>query len=38
MELAKKADIHGRSNMTKAELAEALQKSNDAETRKARSS
>jgi cation transport regulator ChaB len=38
MELAKKADIHGRSNMTEAELAEALQKSNDAETRKARSS
>lgn len=37
LELARDADIHGRSTMTKAELAAALQKSNDAETRKARS-
>ena len=37
LELARKADVHGRSSMTKAELAEALQKSNDAATREARS-
>lgn len=37
LELAKKADIHGRSSMTKAELAAALQKSNDDATREARS-
>ena len=37
LELARDADVHGRSTMTKAELAEALQKANDAQTRKARS-
>ncbi len=37
LDLARDADIHGRSTMTKAELAEALQKSNDDATRKARS-
>ena len=37
MELAKKADIRGRSRMTKDELVEALRKSNDRKTAKARS-
>ena len=36
LELAKKLDVRGRSRMTKDELVEALQKANDAETRKAR--
>ena len=36
LELAKKADIRGRSRMTKGELVEALQKANDKATRKAR--
>ena len=36
MELAKKADVHGRSSMTKQQLVEALQKANDRSTRKAR--
>jgi cation transport regulator ChaB len=37
-DLAKKADIPGRSNMSKKELAEALQKANDRKTAKARKS
>lgn len=37
LELAREADVHGRSSMTKAELAEALQKTNDRATRRARS-
>jgi cation transport regulator ChaB len=36
-EEAKEADIKGRSNMTKEELARALQRHNDRETAKARS-
>lgn len=36
MELAKRADIPGRSRMTKPQLVEALQKSNNRETAKAR--
>ena len=35
---AREAGISGRSKMTKAELAEALQKHNDRETAKARAS
>lgn len=37
MDLAREADIHGRSSMTKDELVRALEKSNDAATRRARS-
>jgi cation transport regulator ChaB len=36
LELAKKAEIRGRTRMTKAELVEALQKANDRATRQAR--
>jgi cation transport regulator ChaB len=36
MDLAKKADIRGRSRMTKDELVDALRKSNNRETAKAR--
>jgi hypothetical protein len=36
MELAREADISGRSTMTKDELVDALQKANDRATRKAR--
>jgi cation transport regulator ChaB len=36
-EQAKEAGVEGRSNMTKAELAEALRKANDRATAKARS-
>lgn len=35
-DLAKKLDVPGRSDMTKDELVEALQKANDKETRQAR--
>jgi cation transport regulator ChaB len=35
-ELARKLDVKGRSTMTKEELVRALQKANDAATRKAR--
>ena len=38
MEIAKRLDVHGRSSMKKAELVQAIQKANDRETRKARSS
>src|SRR4051794_25757405 len=38
MELAKRADIPGRSRMTKPQLVDALQKSNNRETAKARKS
>jgi cation transport regulator ChaB len=34
--LAKRLDVPGRSSMTKSELVEALQKANDASTRRAR--
>lgn len=37
LELAKKAGIRGRTRMTKDELVEALQRSNDSATRRARS-
>jgi cation transport regulator ChaB len=37
MDVAKRLDITGRSKMTKAELVDAIQKSNDKSTRKARS-
>ncbi len=37
-DLAKKLDVPGRSTMTKSELVEALQKANDASTRRARES
>ena len=37
MELARKADVPGRSRMTKHELVQALQKANNRETRRARS-
>jgi cation transport regulator ChaB len=36
LELAKKADIRGRSRMSKPQLVDALQKSNNRETAKAR--
>ncbi|MCO5997846.1 ChaB family protein [Actinoallomurus rhizosphaericola] len=36
-DLAKRMDISGRSNMTKKELVDALQKANDRKTAKARS-
>jgi cation transport regulator ChaB len=36
MDLARKADVRGRSSMTKAELVEALQKANDRSTAAAR--
>ena len=36
LELAKTLDVRGRSRMTKDELVEALQKANDAATRRAR--
>jgi cation transport regulator ChaB len=36
MELAKKADIRGRTRMSKPQLVDALQKSNNRETAKAR--
>ena len=36
MDLARKADIRGRSRMNKSELVEALQKANDRETARAR--
>ena len=36
MTLARRADIHGRSTMTKAQLVEALRKANDRATEKAR--
>lgn len=36
MEVAKRLDISGRSRMTKPELIDAIQKANDAQTRKAR--
>ena len=37
-EVASKLDISGRSNMTKEELVDAIQKANEKETRKARES
>ena len=37
LELARAAEVRGRSTMTKAELVEALQKANDRATRAARS-
>lgn len=36
MDLARKADVHGRSTMTKADLIEALRKANDRATAHAR--
>jgi len=36
MELARRLEVHGRSAMSKAELVEALQKANDASTRRSR--
>lgn len=36
LDLARRLDVHGRSSMTKDELVEALQKANDAGTRRAR--
>ncbi|WP_336921616.1 ChaB family protein [Aquipuribacter sp. SD81] len=36
MERARELDVHGRSDMTKDELVDALQKANDRETRRAR--
>ncbi|MEV0730149.1 ChaB family protein [Polymorphospora sp. NPDC050346] len=36
MDLAARADVRGRSSMTKPELVEALQKANDRSTRQAR--
>ena len=36
MDVAKKLDVSGRSNMNKDELVDAIQKANDGETRKAR--
>jgi cation transport regulator ChaB len=35
-EVAKRLDVHGRSSMTKDELVDAIQKENEARTRKAR--
>lgn len=37
LELAKRLDVRGRSRMSKDELVQALQKANDAQTRRARS-
>ena len=36
LDLARRLDVPGRSSMTKDELVEALQKANDAETRRSR--
>ena len=38
LELARQLDVRGRSSMSKKELAAAIQKANDKETRKSRSS
>ena len=37
MDVARKLDVEGRSNMTKDELVDAIEKANDRETAKARS-